>query len=146
MNDIGILALVAAMTLASTLPAAGQHHQGFENECDSFHNATPADLLSFLNATTPDEKNGDCVTWAIKRLGRERFEPSIPALIRLLDFRRPRERCGCRNSAVGGVLVERWRQGQAMVLELDHQFGQGRMRFVPAGAGKVDHQFHAESA
>jgi len=89
MKEIRILAL-AAMSLGPILPAAGQDHQGFENECDSFRNATPADLLSFLHATTPDEKNGDCITWAIKRLGREQYEPSISALIRLLDFRRPR--------------------------------------------------------
>jgi len=55
------------------------------------------DLVQFLNAVRPDEKNGDCVTWAIRKLGNENYEPAISALVKLLEFRRPateREKLG----------------------------------------------------
>ena len=68
--------------LAGTSRAVGQ-------ECDSFRNAAPSDLVSFLNAGVPDQSNSECVAWAIKQLGVQRYEPAIVALTRLLDFRRP---------------------------------------------------------
>jgi hypothetical protein len=81
--------LTLAIVLAVSSRIDGQEHYGVQNDCDSLRNAASADLVAFLNEVSPDEKNGDCVTWAIKRLGSERFEGSIAALTRLLDFRRP---------------------------------------------------------
>jgi hypothetical protein len=52
-------------------------------------NATSADLVSYLSGTVPDENDADCITWALKRLGAERYVPAIPVLAKLLDFRRP---------------------------------------------------------
>lgn len=84
-----IIALTSALLLMSTCRALGQEHEGFQNECDSLQNATPPDLVQFLNGVIPDGKNGDCVTWAIKKLGKEQYEPAIAMLTKLLDFRRP---------------------------------------------------------
>lgn len=84
-----IIALTAALLLMGMCRAVGQEHEGFQNECDTLQNATPADLVQFLNGVVPDEKNGDCVTWAIKKLGKEQYEPAIALLTKLLDFRRP---------------------------------------------------------
>jgi hypothetical protein len=51
--------------------------------------ADSSDLVMFLNGVFLDEKNARCVTWAIHRLGNERYEPAISALVKLLDFHRP---------------------------------------------------------
>ena len=89
MKKIFIVAFTSALLLMGTCRALGQEHGGFQNECDSLQNATPPDLVQYLNGVIPDEKNGDCVTWAIKRLGKEQYEPAIAVLAKLLDFRRP---------------------------------------------------------
>jgi len=64
-----IIALTLTLLLVGTYRALGQEHTGFENECDSLQNAILPDLVQYLNGVVPDEKNGDCVTWAIKKLG-----------------------------------------------------------------------------
>jgi hypothetical protein len=54
-------------------------------------------MVQFLNAVVPDKQNGDCVTWAIRRLGEQEYEAAVPTLVRLLDFQRPpnpREKAG----------------------------------------------------
>jgi hypothetical protein len=51
--------------------------------------ASSPDLVQFLNTTVPDERNARCVTWAINKVGKKRYEPAIKPLVRLLDFRRP---------------------------------------------------------
>lgn len=84
-----IIALTLTLLLVGTYRALGQEHTGFENECDSLQNAILPDLVQYLNGVVPDEKNGDCVTWAIKKLGNGQYEPAIPVLTKLLDFRRP---------------------------------------------------------
>jgi hypothetical protein len=86
-----IKAAAIAITLCVTFPgqAFGQVHERFEDWCDAFRNANKTDLVQFLNNVVPDEKNARCVTWAIHKLGKERYWPAIPALVRLLDFRRP---------------------------------------------------------
>jgi hypothetical protein len=75
-------ALMLLFMLACARPVVGQG-------CESLRNAAPDDLTSFLNTATPDQKNADCVTSAIKNLGARRHAPAVPALIKLLDFRRP---------------------------------------------------------
>jgi hypothetical protein len=51
--------------------------------------ASPPDLVQFLNGAVPDDKNAECVTIAIRKLGKERYAPAIAVLLKLLDFRRP---------------------------------------------------------
>ena len=80
---------VMALSLMLSYSGRAQEHGGFTNECDSLRNAASPDLVQFLNGVTPDEKNGDCVTWVIRKLGERKFESSVPSLVRLLDFRRP---------------------------------------------------------
>lgn len=79
-----------ALYLASVPSVLGQTHDRFEGWCDSLQNAAAPDLVQFLKGVVPDEQNSRCVTWAIHKLGDERYEPAIPTLIRLLDFRRPK--------------------------------------------------------
>lgn len=88
------LTISFALCLVSVLRAAGQAQAGqvhgrFEGWCSSLQNATAPELADFLNTVVPDEKNGRCVTWAIHRLGEDRYEAAIPALVKLLGFRRP---------------------------------------------------------
>ena len=80
-----------AVTLCLAVPfvAFGQVHEKYEGWCYGLQNASSPDLLDFLNAVVPDEWNARCVTWAIHELGTEHYEPAIPALVRLLDFRLP---------------------------------------------------------
>lgn len=75
--------------LVLTLTSFGQEHDKFEGWCSRLETASSPDLVQFLNSVIPNEENGRCVTWAIHRLGKERYEPAIPSLVRLLDFRRP---------------------------------------------------------
>jgi hypothetical protein len=86
---IELILLTSALLLVGYCCALGQERDSLENECDSLQNAIPPDLVQYLSGVIPDEKNGDCVTWAIKKLGKEQYEPAIPVLIKLLDFRRP---------------------------------------------------------
>jgi len=82
----GILT-VALLSCYLAGPAFGQDR--YTGWCDSLEHADSSDLVQFLNGVVPDEKNAHCVTWALHRLGDERYEPAIHALVRLLDFRRP---------------------------------------------------------
>jgi hypothetical protein len=78
-----------SLCLASAFPILGQGHDRFEGWCDSLQDASPPDLVQFLNAVTPDETNSHCVALAIHKLGTARYEAAIAPLLRLLDFRRP---------------------------------------------------------
>jgi hypothetical protein len=64
-------------------------HERYESWCETFRGASSADLVKFLNSTTPDVGNARCVTWAIHKLGSERYDPAIVPVVRLLDFRLP---------------------------------------------------------
>ena len=81
MKGIKAIAL-AILFLSSTHVVRGQ-------ECENLRNANASDLVSFLSAATPDANNAICVAWAIKSLGNQQYAPSIPVLVKLLDFRRP---------------------------------------------------------
>ena len=56
-------------------------------ECADLQGAAPEDLVAYLGRA--DRKaNVDCVTFAIRRIGKQRYQPAAPILARLLDFRR----------------------------------------------------------
>lgn len=82
MKELQIVSLLAVLLLRGTPPVAAQ-------DCERLKNAAPDELVSYLNGLAPDEGNAQCVTFAIKVLDRLRYEPAIPVLSRLLDFRRP---------------------------------------------------------
>jgi hypothetical protein len=77
------------LCLAVPVLGVGQVHEKYEDWCYGLQNASSPDLLDFLNAVVPDEWNDRCITWAIHKLGKEHYEPAIPALVKLLDFRLP---------------------------------------------------------
>jgi hypothetical protein len=79
---IGFVVLALGLLLTYPRRTRGQ-------ECDSLQTAASVDLVSFLSSVTPDQNNGDCITWAIKKLGAQRYEPAIPVLSGLLSFKRP---------------------------------------------------------
>jgi len=90
LKRIKMFAVMVILFLVVPFLAVGQVHGRYDGWCDSLQNATSPDLVQFLNAVVPDEKNARCVTWAIHQLGNEHHEPAIPALVKLLDFRIPR--------------------------------------------------------
>ena len=57
-------------------------------ECNSLQNATPITLVAYLDGVLPKDGNAACITVAIDSLTPLRFEPAIPGLVKLLDFRR----------------------------------------------------------
>lgn len=89
MRAFRIVALALTACLAFALATSAQVHERFEGWCSTLEATSPADLVQFLNATVPDGQNARCVTWTIHKLGKERYEPAITALVKLLDFRRP---------------------------------------------------------
>lgn len=88
----GLVLVCIGLLFAVTSRARGQAHDRFENVCPELQDAAPPDLLQYLNETSPNGDNAWCVTWAIHKLGKEHYEPAIPALVKLLDFRRPQTR------------------------------------------------------
>lgn len=87
MKTVEVALVAFALCLAPTSFDAGQVHERFEGWCDTLQAASQTDLVQFLNGVVPDEHNARCVTWAIHKLGKERYEPAIPALVKLLGFR-----------------------------------------------------------
>lgn len=93
-------------TVATCLRAQTPPRQTFEGWCDNLRDAKPHDLVEFLRGIRLDQNNVRCVTWAIHRLGQDRYEPAIPVLVQLLGFRRPetrRERMGFYDLAISMV-------------------------------------------
>lgn len=89
-----------ALYMIAALPTFGQEHDRFGGWCDRLQNADSPTLSHFLAEVAPDDKNSGCVAWAIRKLGKERYEAAVGPLVRLLDFRRPpteRERLGFTN-------------------------------------------------
>ena len=96
-NPINMAAIVTILYFVFPCGVRGQEQNILQNECASLQGASSPDLVQFLNAVIPDKDNGNCVTWSIRRLGDERYTAAVPALVRLLGFRRPptpRERSG----------------------------------------------------
>jgi hypothetical protein len=77
------------VTLTCALCLSGVRQVGASEECQKLHAATPEGLISYLSGIQPNDRNAECVTYAITRLGQQRYEPAIPTLARLLNFRRP---------------------------------------------------------
>jgi hypothetical protein len=122
MREVKMLALACALCLfgASSVDA--------QEECKSLLGATPEKLTSYLDRTSPNNGNADCVTYAIVRLGREHHEPAIPALAKLLGYRRPLttdEKLGVRDHPLdweqmhpaAGALEEFGKKSLPVVLE-----------------------------
>ncbi len=86
---IAPVVVVSTLFLALPLVSFGQVHDKFEGWCPTLEATTSPELTKFLISVVPGEANARCVAWAIHRLGKERYEPAIPSLVRLLDFRRP---------------------------------------------------------
>jgi len=61
----------------------------YGKDCQDLHEAAPDALLTFLRRTHPNAQNADCITFAIRALGDQRYEPAVDVLAGLLDFRRP---------------------------------------------------------
>lgn len=80
---------VIAATVWLTLPSQAAAQDRFDGWCDDLRNTSSADLVKFLHHVVRNQKNGRCITWAIHKLGNERYEPAIPMMANLLDFRRP---------------------------------------------------------
>jgi hypothetical protein len=82
-----LIAVTLTVSLVCAIQAFSQVHERYEGWCEILRGASSPDLVKFLNSTTPDERNARCVTWAIHKLGTERYDPAIVPLVRLLDFR-----------------------------------------------------------
>ncbi len=82
MEKCNIITLLTALLLLGYVLVAAQ-------ECDRLRSAVPDQLVSYLDGIAPDENNADCITFAIRRLGEQHYEPAIARLTKLLDFRRP---------------------------------------------------------
>ena len=80
---------VALMFFCGPCPCLGQGQDRFAGWCNGLELAASPYLVEFLSGVVPDEKNSRCVTWAIHRLGNERYAPAVSALVKLLDFHRP---------------------------------------------------------
>jgi len=89
MRAIIVTAVLVTMQIACSCQALGQEDKGADTTCERSKNAVSPDLAQYLNGVVPDAKNADCVTSAIRKLGKERYGPAITALVKLLDFRRP---------------------------------------------------------
>jgi len=62
-------------------------------KCDLLENAPPDRLVSYLDGMVRGTVRGremvECIVFAIKKLGNQRYEPGIPAVTRFLDFHWP---------------------------------------------------------
>jgi hypothetical protein len=81
-REIKIVTLLCALCLFGVSRVAAQ-------ECRSLQNTTLDELVTYLDGILPNDGNAECVTFAIKRLNDKRYEPAVPVLAKLLDFRRP---------------------------------------------------------
>ena len=57
--------------------------------CNQLQNASSDELISYLQGGNFGDDDSQCAEFAIRTLGRRRYEPAIPSLVKLLDFRRP---------------------------------------------------------
>jgi len=89
MRGFRAASITVSLHLAFVCGVVAQEHHSLQRECEGLLTATLPELTKYLDGVIPDEKNGDCVTWAIQRMGDERYDPAIAVLARLLDFRRP---------------------------------------------------------
>ena len=76
-------------TLARQPSSWNGDDEQYRELCPSLKKAHLTDLLQFLQNATADASNKYCVAWAIANMEDSRYEPAIPALVKLLDFPRP---------------------------------------------------------
>lgn len=81
MSKSGILLLLVTVGLALTHASAA--------DCSFAERASSDELVAYLTGVVPNEDNSECVTFAVKRIDNMRYEPAVPVLIKLIDFRRP---------------------------------------------------------
>lgn len=91
-RTIKLIVITSVLCFGLPAGALGQVHDRFEGWCDSLQNAKASDLVDFLNSVQPNDQNARCIFVAIRKVGNEGYEQAIPALVRLLDFRRPATR------------------------------------------------------
>ena len=89
MKRIWVGALLWILFLAFAPITRAQLHQRYEGWCSTLEASSSPDLVQYLNGVVADDNNAQCITWAIHKLGQERYEQSVTPLVRLLDFRRP---------------------------------------------------------
>src|SRR5690242_16483837 len=82
MKEIKIVVLTFMLCFLSFCRAAAQ-------ECNALRSSAADALVSYLDRIVPNDENAQCIAFAIKGLSARRYEPAIPILVRLLDFRRP---------------------------------------------------------
>lgn len=61
----------------------------FAEPCNQLQNASSDELISYLRVGTFGHDDSECPEFAIRTLGRRHYEPAIPSLVKMLDFRRP---------------------------------------------------------
>lgn len=83
-SKINICAIIGILFLCGTVAAEAQ-------QCKSLEASSPKELVSYLQAAQPSERNAQCIWYAIKGLEDRPYEPAIPILVKLLDFRRPQD-------------------------------------------------------
>jgi hypothetical protein len=83
MSKIKIALLISlCFVIICHVRAAGQ-------QCARLQGTSPDGLVSYLSAVLPDPTNAACVTFAINKLGDQRYEQAIPTLAKRLDFHWP---------------------------------------------------------
>ena len=60
--------------------------------CNELAGASSDKLVSYLNAAVPASDNTERIAFAILQIGDQRYQPGIPSLVRLLDFRWPTDK------------------------------------------------------
>jgi hypothetical protein len=78
--------LVVVFALAIGLATA---HQVL-GECSSLQSSSPSELAQFLQATAANIDNPNCIAYALKELGIQRYAAAVDVVARFLDFRRPK--------------------------------------------------------
>lgn len=89
MRKLEISIVQTLLFMCSTFALAGQVHERFEGWCETLRKSSPPELVRYLEGVVANEANAHCVAWTINKLGTNHYEPAIPSLVRLLDFRRP---------------------------------------------------------
>jgi hypothetical protein len=99
-----LFAISSALCVAFAYGTQGQGR--YDSLCPRLSNASASDLLDFLNGVSANKESAWCITLAIHNLGTRSYEPAIPVLVKLLDFRRPqtpREKAGFGDFSSGRV-------------------------------------------
>jgi hypothetical protein len=81
MKELKAIALITALFLLGAFRVAAL-------ECDRLQNSSSDELVSYLDQIMPNRENAECITFAID-IGNRRYEPAIPVLTKLFDFRWP---------------------------------------------------------